>query len=75
MIVRSSCPSDYPILRSVMERAFKTPDEAALWDYILASDPALRPEQIRVATEGERPVACTMVLPRLLHTRRGWLPG
>lgn len=66
---------DHPAIRDIIARAFDTEDEANLWDYLEAHDPAFRPEGIRLATVNGRPVACTVVLKRQIWTRRGWVAG
>lgn len=73
--VRAAHPDDFSILRAMIARAFKTEDEANLWDYLLANDPGLTPECIRVATRDDQPVACTVVLPRQIRGREGWVSG
>jgi len=73
--VRAATPEDFPALRDILARAFKTDDEANLWDYLLANDPSLTPECVRVAVRDGAPVACTVVLPRELRGREGWVPG
>ncbi len=69
---------DYPTVRDIIAQAFDSNDEADLWDYLVAHDPALRPEGVRLATAvvaGDRPVACTVVLPRRIRARREWVDG
>lgn len=62
-------------VRAIMANAFKTEDEAQLFDHLLAHDPGCIPDNIRVAVHGDEPVACTVVLPRRFYTRLGLTPG
>jgi predicted N-acetyltransferase YhbS len=73
--VRAAHHAEFPLLRAIIARAFKG-DEADLWDCLAEHDPAFRPEGVRVAEGPDgRPVACTVVLPRLIRTRRGYTDG
>ncbi|MGE5577029.1 MAG: GNAT family N-acetyltransferase [Syntrophothermus sp.] len=73
--VRAAQMGEYPVLREIFARAFETEDEARLWDYLVAHEPSLRPEGVRVAVVDGRPVACTVVLPRRVRIRQDWAPG
>ncbi len=73
--IRAAERYEYPIIREILAKAFRTEDEARLWDYLVANDPALTPEGVRVAALDGRPVACTVVVPRQVRTSRGWTPG
>lgn len=73
--VRAATVEDYPRIRELMALAFPTEDEALLWDHLVANDAALKPEGVRLALAGGRPVACTVVLPRMVRARRGFVPG
>jgi predicted N-acetyltransferase YhbS len=70
--LRAADPSEYPLLHNLFARAFKA-DEPQLFDYLVAHDPACRPENIRVADLDGRPVAVTILLPRRLRSRQGWV--
>lgn len=69
--VRPAQFSEYPALRDIMARAFKSEDEPRLWDHLVSNDPNLKPEGVRVAVADGRPVACTVVLPRQIRVRQG----
>lgn len=73
--VRSARLTDYPTVRSIITDAFKD-DEQHLWDYLVANDPAMAPECVRLALgpDGE-PVACTVALPRSIMGPRGPVSG
>lgn len=73
--VRAAQPDEYPSVRDILLRAFATDDEARLWDQLVAHDTRLRPQDVRLAVLDGRPVACTVVLPRQIRVRRGWVPG
>ncbi|MFZ5826242.1 MAG: GNAT family N-acetyltransferase [Bacillota bacterium] len=75
IIVRSARADDYPAVRTLIADAFKS-DEQHLWDYLVANDPALTPESVRLALgpDGE-PVACTVVLPRTVMGPQGPVSG
>lgn len=73
--MRGAAHEEYPLVREILARAFKTEDEAFLWDFLVQHDPSLRPEMVRVAVLDGRPVACTVLLPRQVRTRQGWAPG
>jgi putative acetyltransferase len=73
--VRGARREEYDEVRNILLEAFRTDDEARLWDYLTLHDPALKPEHVRLALAGERPVACTVVLPRRVSTPRGIVPG
>lgn len=73
--VRGATQADYPQIREILTRAFRTDDECRLFDHLVAHDPAVRPDLIRVAIADGRPVACTMLVPRQIRTPRGWVPG
>lgn len=73
--VRAAQPDEYPIVRDILSRAFATDDEAQLWDYIVAHDTRLRPQDVRVAALDGRPIACTVALPCQVRIRQGWAPG
>jgi predicted N-acetyltransferase YhbS len=66
---------EYPRIREILARAFATADEADLWDYLVAHDPDLTSECMRVARLEGRIIACTVVLPRLIWTRMGLVRG
>jgi len=71
---RGVSPSEYPAVGRVILSAFKE-DEFDLWEYLVAHDPAVEPDGVRVATAGGKIVACTVVVPRQIRTRAGWAPG
>lgn len=73
--IRGARPTDFPAIREVLRLAFDTEDEARLWDYLVAHDPGLQPEGVRVAVLDDRPVACTVVLQCQLRSRHGWISG
>lgn len=73
--VRGAGIEEYPIIRDIIARAFTSEDEANLWDYLVAHDPGLRPEGVRVAAVDGRPVACAVVLPRQARGRHGFVPA
>lgn len=75
-LVRAADPAEFPLLRDLFCEAFGKgeEDEAPLWDYLL-TDPAFRPEYVRVAEHQGEPVACTVLVPRQIRTRLGWVPG
>lgn len=72
---RAARRDEFPAVRDVICHAMKAEDEGAMWEYLVAFDPALRPEGVRVAVAGGRPVACAVVLPRRVRTRTGWVDG
>ncbi|HHW17720.1 MAG TPA: GNAT family N-acetyltransferase [Firmicutes bacterium] len=72
---RAAKLEEYQTLFHLFKAAFKQ-DEAELFDYLIRNDPTLTPENIRVATHNDRPVACSIALPRHIRTARGnWVPG
>lgn len=73
--VRSAFAHEFPLIRAIISHAFESSDEARLWDYLVAHDPGLTPDGVRVAVADGRPVACTVLLPRQVRTRRGLAPG
>jgi predicted N-acetyltransferase YhbS len=74
--LRPALGSEYPQVRAILARAFATDDEARLWDYLAAHDPALVPAGVRVAeTDEGQLVACTVVLPRRVRMPQGWVDG
>jgi putative acetyltransferase len=76
MIESGAARSDeYPRVRDILARAFSTPDEADLWDYLVDHDPDLTPECVRVARLEGRIIACTVVLPRSIRSRIGLVRG
>jgi hypothetical protein len=76
MIESGAARSDeYPRVRDILARAFSTPDEADLWDYLVDHDPDLTPECVRVARLEGRIIACTVVLPRSIRSRIGLVHG
>jgi len=75
MELRAAVRNEYAAIREIIARAFKA-DEADLWDYLVAHDPALQPEGVRVALADGRPVAVTVVLPRQIRTAVDtWVSG
>lgn len=74
-VVRGATTDEYPDVRTILESAFHSDDEARLWDYLVEHDPSLRPEGVRLAVVDGRPVACTVVLPRDIRGRVGWVAG
>jgi predicted N-acetyltransferase YhbS len=72
---RGAFEHEYPELMRLFKMAFKE-DEAELFDFLVRNDPALTPDAIRVATVDDKPVACSVVLPRQIRTPFGtWVPG
>jgi len=66
---------EYPALFELFQAAFEE-DEAQLFDFLVANDPTLTPDTIRVVTLNDRPVACSIALPRKIRTAFGtWVPG
>ncbi|HWI61593.1 MAG TPA: GNAT family N-acetyltransferase [Symbiobacteriaceae bacterium] len=72
MHLRAANPTEYPLLHDLFARAFKA-DEAELFDHLIAHDPVCVPEHIRVADVDGRPVAVTILLPRRMRSRFGWV--
>ena len=72
---RGATTADYPAIRTILAGAFPTDDEARLWDYLVENDFNLRPEEVRLVVADDRPAACTVVLPREIRGRAGWVPG
>jgi predicted N-acetyltransferase YhbS len=72
---RAVYPEEIPLVRGIIERAFKTEDDVDLFDCIAARDREVVPEGIRVALAGETPVACAVVLLRDVMTPRGLVKG
>lgn len=66
---------EFARVREIVAQAFSSPDEADLWDYLVARDPGLTPECVRVARLTGRIVACTVVLPRSIRSRIGLVQG
>ena len=66
---------EFSRIREIVERAFASSDEPDLWDYLVEHDATMTPNCIRVARLGGRIVACTVVLPRSLRSRRRLVPG
>lgn len=58
-----------------MERGFGHYDERHLFEYLAANDPTCTPEACRIAVVDGAFVACTVVLPRRVRTRWGWVAG
>ncbi|MFZ5817747.1 MAG: GNAT family N-acetyltransferase [Bacillota bacterium] len=72
---RSARLEEYPQIREILQEAFGD-DEVQLWDHLVAHDPALTPDTIRVALDPRgRPVACTVVLPRTIQGPQGPVPA
>ncbi len=71
---RGATRSEYRAIEDVIRRAFNE-DELDLWQYLVDNDPSLKPEGIRVRLADGKVVACTVVLPRTIMTRAGWLPA
>ena len=72
---RGARRNEYPLIREILARAFKTEDEAELWDCLVTHDASLRPDGVRLTVVDGRPVACSVVLPRQIQTRWGWAAG
>lgn len=74
---RAAQPSDFPILRHIFCQAWQrgAQDEAPMWDHISTADPSFRPEYVRVALHQGEPVACTVLVPRQVRGRLGYVPG
>jgi putative acetyltransferase len=68
---------DFPAIREIISQAFRhgPADEAPLWDYLVESDPSVQPECARVALQGARITAISLVVPRQIQTPRGPVPG
>lgn len=76
MIASGAARADeYPRIRDILARAFSTPDEADLWDYLVDYDRTMTPDCIRVARLDGRIIACTVVLPRSVRCRIGLVRG
>jgi predicted N-acetyltransferase YhbS len=71
---RGAEASEYELIGDLILRSFKA-DERNLWDYLVANDPVLRPEGVRVSAVDGKIVACTVVVPREIRTRAGWTAG
>lgn len=74
-VTRAARHEEFGAVRGVIDRAFPTEDEARLWDHLVAHDPALQPDCVRVATMDNQPVACVVALPREVRARTGLVPG
>jgi predicted N-acetyltransferase YhbS len=72
--VRGATRQDYPAVAAVLGNAFGQ-DELDLWHYIVANDPTIDPDGVRIALVDGQLVACTVVVPRPVMTRAGWQPG
>lgn len=75
IVTRAARRDEFDAVRGIIARAFPTHDEARLWDALVAHDPALTPECVRVATIDTHPVACVVALPREIRARGGLVPG
>ena len=73
--VRGARREEYGVVRSILLEAFRSDDEARLWDYLVLHEAALKPEHVRLALAGEQPVACTVLLPRTISTPRAPVAG
>ena len=74
--VRGATPQDYPAIRETLNDAFgNTYDESGIWDSLVENDPAFSPDCARVALVDGTPVAITVVVPRSVRTRQGWVSG
>jgi len=67
--------SEYDLVREILAKAFESPDESRLWDHLVRNDSSLEPEMVRVALLDDRPVACTVVLPRRVIVRNRPVQG
>lgn len=73
---RGARPEELPAVREIIALAWDNPDdEPALWDYLVASDPAFTAENVRVAVVEGRVVAATTLLPRRVRGPWGWVEG
>ena len=75
ILTRGARPNELDAVRDVLARAFAGPGEALLWDHLIANDPAFQPERVFVAVLDDRPVACTVLLPREINMPRGAVQG
>ncbi|GAC1509875.1 MAG: hypothetical protein NVS2B16_09150 [Chloroflexota bacterium] len=73
--VRGATAADALDIRAILARAFPTEDEADLWDYLVTHDRGFDFDGVRLACVNGRPVACTVVLPRQIRGRIGWVSG
>ncbi|MGE5559433.1 MAG: GNAT family N-acetyltransferase [Chloroflexota bacterium] len=74
--VRGATPHDYPAIREILIDAFKNPDdEVGIWDVLVARDPSFTPDCARVTVVDGVPAALTVVLPRTIRVRTGWVAG
>lgn len=67
--------SEFDSVREILARAFESPDESRLWDHLVRNDSSLQPELVRVAVLDDRPVACTVILPRQVMVRNDPVQG
>jgi len=74
--VRGAREHDYPAVRRLLAAVWSNPDdELGIWDHLTASDPSLEPEWVRLVVAGGQVVACTVLLPRPVRGRQGWVDG
>jgi len=74
--VRGAGAGELSAVREIISQAWSNPeDEPALWDYLAANHPGMRPECVRVAEADGQLVACAVVLPCRFRTPRGLVPG
>ncbi|HWI51121.1 MAG TPA: GNAT family N-acetyltransferase [Symbiobacteriaceae bacterium] len=73
---RGANPGDAARLHEIFRAAFGKEDESDLWSYLLAHDSLLNQDDVRLALDdAEQPVAVTVLQPRPMRSRYGWVPG
>lgn len=74
--VRGARPQEYPELISLLNDAFgNTDDESGVLEVLIRDDPVFTPDCVRVAAVDGRPVAMTVILPRRVRVRSGFVDG
>lgn len=72
---RAATAADTVRIHEIILQAFGKEDESDMWSYLLAHKSLLAQGDVRLALDGERPVAVTLLQRRSIRTRYGWAPG
>lgn len=73
---RSAHSGDTARIDEIFRRAFGKEDESDLWHYLLAHESLLNQDDVRLALDdAKQPVGVTVLQPRPMRSRCGWVPG